>query len=237
MRRLLGNLFTLVSAASLAAFFAAGAMGLRSDFVGNSVERSWSIVYWDPNVRRCVGREGAFHCDSVVGSLRVSWTMRDWDAQQVPIQHVGTVPKDVRRSTWRRIDYPLRVSYPDRPPPPNPHAVVCGVRGAWVSRQEVAGFKRDDPWGGGIRGRTVHWDAVVSYWLIVPLFAVFPLLWLYRRATRRRRIDRGRCATCGYDLRMTPDRCPECGAVPERAGVPRPAGKEAPGAARASRLP
>jgi hypothetical protein len=47
-------------------------------------------------------------------------------------------------------------------------------------------------------------------YLVLPA-AILPGLWLVRRARRSARKSRGRCVSCGYDLRETPGRCPECG--------------------------
>jgi hypothetical protein len=54
-------------------------------------------------------------------------------------------------------------------------------------------------------------------YLLVPALAP---LWLYHRhRARRREAGAKPCPTCGYDLRATPDRCPECGAVPAIAST------------------
>jgi hypothetical protein len=58
---------------------------------------------------------------------------------------------------------------------------------------------------------------VIPYWFLLALATPLPARWLLRglRSRRHRRLAAaGRCTTCGYDLRGTPDRCPECGATP-----------------------
>jgi hypothetical protein len=70
------------------------------------------------------------------------------------------------------------------------------------------------------RGKTF----VQRYSLTVPLGAVaaitaclpaFALVSNWRRI-RELRGRRSICSTCGYDLRATPDRCPECGMAPAK---------------------
>ena len=54
----------------------------------------------------------------------------------------------------------------------------------------------------------------VPAWIPVVVLAVMPALWLRSIVRRRRILAAGRCVRCGYDLRATPERCPECGLVP-----------------------
>jgi hypothetical protein len=68
-------------------------------------------------------------------------------------------------------------------------------------------------------GYTAVTVAVPMWPLVAPLVLV-PARMAARRWRSRRRRAQGRCVHCGYDLRASPDRCPECGTiitVPDRA--------------------
>jgi hypothetical protein len=60
-------------------------------------------------------------------------------------------------------------------------------------------------------------DIVITDWFFALLFAILPALHLRGMLRARRRHRAGLCRKCGYDLRATPDRCPECGTVRGRS--------------------
>lgn len=58
---------------------------------------------------------------------------------------------------------------------------------------------------------------VVPFWFLFMLTAAIPMIGLCLAARgwwKRRAVLPGYCTNCGYDLRATPDRCPECGTEP-----------------------
>jgi hypothetical protein len=67
--------------------------------------------------------------------------------------------------------------------------------------------------------RVDSWTGRAPYWAIVLASGAVASLWLRtagRRllnVRRRRRAGRGLCGRCGYDVRASPERCPECGEV------------------------
>jgi hypothetical protein len=52
---------------------------------------------------------------------------------------------------------------------------------------------------------------LVPYWIPAMVTAVLPARAAAKLAVRRRRRRLNRCTRCGYDLRASEGRCPECG--------------------------
>jgi uncharacterized membrane protein len=56
-------------------------------------------------------------------------------------------------------------------------------------------------------------SSVFAVWLGLPLLlsVILPACWLIRKWMSSREKPAGTCSVCGYDLRASKERCPECG--------------------------
>ena len=65
----------------------------------------------------------------------------------------------------------------------------------------------------------IHFNfVIVPYWAIGLTLALLSLVSIRRLSAPRRREKQALarlCTSCGYDLRASPDRCPECGTTVE----------------------
>ena len=105
-----------------------------------------------------------------------------------------------------------------------PHYAEIVEHSVWTTRQPTK-------WGAFVAGeedyRGIHTISLMKY-VAAPMWAVFMPLLLSsslcaRRILRPRRPPLGLCHRCGYDLRATPDRCPECGSVSAKSPGSSPA--------------
>jgi len=149
----------------------------------------------------------------------------EWTPHQPGSGVVGTIVKF--SSCGGAMDFEVHTLCVDAPVDP------ATVRDKWEYRQTAPGFtwETEPPWITRLSWFDFFWlddrgvrdDPRLSdhkffvatpYWAIIALSLLLPTGWAALHLWKRKRHPEGHCRKCGYDLRATPDRCPECGAVP-----------------------
>jgi len=101
-------------------------------------------------------------------------------------------------------------------------AVLPGVGGRpWRNAGFALEWRRplSIAFGGGKPSTFGEWTVIsVPFWSLIALSAPLPLAWLARRLRSRLRGAAGLCPGCGYDVRASADRCPECGKTTDEGG-------------------
>ena len=195
MRRRLLNLAT---ALSLLLFLGVAALAVRSYWSYDAV-----AVRWNPTPARPTSGGHFFHCMSAPGHLHV--------------YHLGVTDADA--GFWRGM-LPLGGTWSHTLGGDGPAVEVSGLhygrRSSWPERSSQ--FKRTGQapcvQDGGTAARVVKSKVVVPHWAVMLLASALPLARSRAALLTRRRTRARQCPRCGYDLRATPGRCPECGAAP-----------------------
>ena len=75
------------------------------------------------------------------------------------------------------------------------------------------GYRHQAPSQGLFATPSEHREVTAPFSHLALLCALAPAAKIGGWVFARRRNRLGRCSACGYDLRATPDRCPECGTI------------------------
>ncbi len=189
MRRLAHHLFTLCSAVSLLLGVATAGLWLCSEF--RAVSLGYGSSSPDAN-----GFTRMWQIESTRGAI--CWTVAwHWLTSSPGFQglSLSSGPPEPSVSAWI---------------PASTHRAGA----AWTENgYGGAGFYVER-----FRALAVAWDrrvVQVPDWFLITVLLVLPAM----RWARRRRPPPGSCPACGYDLRASPDRCPECGTLAAAKGT------------------
>lgn len=200
--------FTLVSAVSLLLCVATAVLWVRSYWFADSIGR----CTLDAESRQ-------YTCPMIVlhsGRIEVSRTRWDFDRESF-----ATWATKLRNSPafhfypglWyrrgRSVPVLSKTLYEEGTVTRNDYGNHPRMRFRWNwSRREL----RRQPQSGGRYSETaVYIEFSCGYLVVLCLILGLPAMKSFARAIRKRRHGPGLCRHCGYDLRATPDRCPECG--------------------------
>jgi len=101
-----------------------------------------------------------------------------------------------------------------------PGDLKSGIKSLYYERSFLGfGTKQSEQshtWQNKSESRKIGYITIIrSYfaplWFCSAIFSILPLIQYPRLLRRLLRKRRGHCPDCGYDLRASPDRCPECG--------------------------
>ena len=124
------------------------------------------------------------------------------------------VPHRRTRVRWDRFYGDLPSPWEDASPPSLPNRLGFGYRFRLLPTANIR-LPNPDPDVPALPPVIGSRIVLVPLWFPAILFALLPAARLYRRV--RPHHTSGHCLACGYDLRATSGRCPECGGVAGRA--------------------
>ena len=186
MRRIRRHIFRLCVALLLALCITSSVMLLRSLYIRDEI--TWA-------------REGGsmFAFGTSNRNITIARIGPGWPEDR------GLQWRSMPSTAWREVEQPAwpRSTF-------NPVYLPSGVRfqrGAGYFMRHGAG----NPWMYPITSVSMDLGTLAVVFALPPI--VVGLVALRRWWRRRRRLAAGLCASCGYDLRATPELCPECGAT------------------------
>jgi hypothetical protein len=251
-------LFTFVAAVSLALFLATVVLWVRGQWKmdhfwlihrdeGSELIRSAAgritVRHNTPNARdRITFPRRVSHWSCAVGSQlppaksRLHWQWRFLTYEGVPaptdaerraarttidnalkLRASLGIPANLSEDPWRRLR-----NQPNAPQPP----LLTQLQQMQLYQSDAAARMAQSVLDG-----SSYWEWTFPAWLAALVLATPPALWVVAWQRRRRILREGRCPGCGYDLRASRERCPECGlAFAGRHGDAAPSAAAPPGA-------
>lgn len=148
------------------------------------------VSSWIDGITVSEGQLLVYHADDPPGTFGV---LRDWE-------HRSTA------GIWRMLRN-------NRNWDPSLHERFGFVYGSgrFAHQVELPAYRPSNQSSRGVSVDVKYILVALPLWALFVLLAVLPACWAATRIRRRSRSVAGCCPTCGYDLRASQDRCPECG--------------------------
>jgi hypothetical protein len=212
MSRLLCIFLNAATVLSLLLCVATGLLWMRSYFITDQIEHNpltpKGMLVFDQT--RLISARGRLLCMWSRQSARppvsatTLQTWRDeWLQPYLRSPRPGSWRTDRAIWNWDHGPHPRVVD-----PPRYLRGSDWQMLGLGTGSERGTGFGSHGP----VFGEHTFW--LLPYGLVFGLAALLPIGRLLMARLRRRRISANLCRSCGYDLRATPDRCPECGTIP-----------------------